>query len=111
MGCNVLEGDASNDDTLLHIRIAQARSVLVSAGRDDTSILIVLTVRHLSPQVPISVVIRAQDNELLARQDGANKVINPVRFTGLLLAGSADSDRCAPYMEVGREKGRERGGQ
>ncbi|MBN8841214.1 MAG: potassium channel family protein, partial [Sphingomonadales bacterium] len=47
MGCNVLEGDASNDDTLLDIRVGRARSVLVSAGRDDTSILIVLTVRHL----------------------------------------------------------------
>ncbi|MGV1684057.1 potassium channel family protein [Sphingopyxis sp. NJF-3] len=98
MGCNVLEGDASNDDTLMHIRIDQARSVLVSAGRDDTSILIVLTVRHLSPHVPISVVIRAQDNELLARQAGANNVINPVSFTGLLLAGSAEGAHVADYM-------------
>src|SRR3546814_15053083 len=98
MGCNVLEGDASNDDTLLHIRIAQARSVLVSAGRDDTSILIVLTVRHLSPQVPISVVIRAQDNELLARQAGANNVLNPVSFTGPLLAGPAEGAHVADYM-------------
>jgi voltage-gated potassium channel len=98
MGCNVLEGDASNDDTLIHIRIAEARSVLVSAGRDDTSILIVLTVRHLSPHVPISVVIRAQDNELLARQAGANNVINPDSFTGLLLAGSAEGAHVADYM-------------
>ena len=54
-----------------------------------SSILIVLTVRHLAPKVPISVVVRAADNELLARQAGADNVINPVRFTGLLLAGSA----------------------
>src|SRR3546814_10208033 len=98
MGCNVLEGAAANDAPLLHIRIARARAVLVSAGRDDTSILIVLTVRHLSPQVPISVVIRAQDNELLARQAGANNVINPVSFTGLLLAGSAEGAHVADYM-------------
>jgi voltage-gated potassium channel len=97
-GCNVLEGDASNDDTLIDVRIAEAQSVLVSAGRDDTSILIVLTVRHLAPHVPISVVIRAQDNELLARQAGANNVINPVSFTGLLLAGSAQGEHVADYM-------------
>ncbi|MBD3731807.1 MAG: potassium channel family protein [Sphingopyxis sp.] len=97
-GCNVLEGDASNDDTLVDVRIAEAHSVLVSAGRDDTSILIVLTVRHLAPDVPISVVIRAQDNELLARQAGANNVINPVSFTGLLLAGSAQGAHVADYM-------------
>src|SRR3546814_4128864 len=80
-----------------------------SAGRDDTSILIVLTVRHLAPRVPISVVIRTQDNELLARQAGANNVINPVSFTGLLLAGSAQGAHVADYMadlasvgEIGR---------
>ncbi len=98
MGCNVLQGDASNDDTLIDVQIARAQSVLVSAGRDDTSILMVLTVRHLSPKVPISVVIRAQDNELLARQAGANNVINPVSFTGLLLAGSAQGAHVADYM-------------
>ncbi|WP_432767937.1 MAG: potassium channel family protein [Sphingopyxis sp.] len=98
IGCNVLQGDASNDDTLIDVHIARAQSVLVSAGRDDTSILMVLTVRHLSPKVPISVVIRAQDNELLARQAGANNVINPVSFTGLLLAGSAQGAHVADYM-------------
>jgi voltage-gated potassium channel len=72
--------------------------VLVSAGRDDSSILIVLTVRHLAPKVPISVVVRAVDNELLARQAGANNVINPVRFTGLLLAGSAQGAHIADYL-------------
>lgn len=98
MGCNVMEGDASNDETLIDVRIADAQSVLVSAGRDDSSILIVLTVRHLAPDVPISVVIRARDNELLARQAGANNVINPVSFTGLLLAGSAQGEHVADYM-------------
>ncbi|MDZ3833410.1 MAG: potassium channel family protein [Sphingopyxis sp.] len=98
MGCNVIEGDASHDQTLLDVRIAEAETVLVSAGRDDSSILIVLTVRHLAPHVPISVVIRAKDNELLARQAGANNVINPVNFTGLLLAGSAQGAHVAEYM-------------
>jgi voltage-gated potassium channel len=98
MGCSVLQGDATIDETLVDVRIASARSVLVSAGRDDASILIVLTVRHLAPHVPISVVIRQQDNELLARQAGANNVINPVSFTGLLLAGSAQGTHIAEYM-------------
>jgi len=97
-GCNVMEGDASSDEILLDVRIAEAQTVLVSAGRDDTSILIVLTVRHLAPDVPISVVIRTQDNELLARQAGATNVINPVNFTGHLLAGSAQGAHVADYM-------------
>lgn len=98
LGCNVIEGDASRDGSLMAIRIDRASSVLVSAGRDDTSILIVLTVRHLAPTVPISVVVRADDNEILARQAGADTVINPVNFTGLLLAGSAQGSNIAEYL-------------
>jgi len=98
MGCNIIEADASRDESLESVRISSAQTVLVSAGRDDSSILIVLTVRHLAPNVPISVVVRADDNELLARQAGADNVINPVRFTGLLLAGSARGAHIAEYM-------------
>lgn len=98
LGVNVMAGDATRDETLKAVRIAEASSVLVSAGRDDTSILIVLTVRHLAPKVPISVVVRAEDNELLAHQAGANNVINPVRFTGLLLAGSVKGAHIADYL-------------
>ncbi len=98
LGVNVMAADATRDETLKAVRIAEAQSVLVSAGRDDTSILIVLTVRHLAPDVPISVVVRADDNELLARQAGANNVINPVRFTGLLLAGSVKGAHIADYL-------------
>ncbi|MBH5323493.1 potassium channel family protein [Aurantiacibacter sediminis] len=98
MGCNVIAADASRDENLEAVRIANAQTVLVSAGRDDASILIVLTVRHLAPNVPISVVVRAADNELLARQAGADNVINPVRFTGLLLAGSARGAHISEYM-------------
>jgi voltage-gated potassium channel len=98
MGCNVIQADATRDEALEDVRIAEARTVLVSAGRDDTSILMVLTVRHLAPKVPISVVVRAADNEQLARQAGADNVINPVKFTGLLLAGSAAGSHIADYL-------------
>jgi len=98
LGCNVIEADATRDENLVAVRVAEARTVLVSAGRDDSSILMVLTVRHLAPDVPITVVVRAEDNELLARQAGANNVINPIRFTGLLLAGSVQGSHIADYM-------------
>ena len=54
--------------------------------------------RALAPAVPISVVVRASDNESLARQAGANNVINPVHFTGLLLAGSVKGAHIADYL-------------
>jgi voltage-gated potassium channel len=98
LGCNVMAGDATRDETLKAVRIDKAANVLISAGRDDTTILITLTARSLAPNVPISAVVRAEDNESLARQAGANNVINPVRFTGLLLAGSANGEHIAEYL-------------
>ena len=98
LGCNVLQGDATRDAVLEDVKIARARSMIVAAGRDDTSILITLTARHINPTVPISVVVRATDNEVPARAAGASTVINPVSFAGLLLAGSTAGNHLADYM-------------
>lgn len=97
-GCNVLVGDATRDQTLQDVRIERAKTLIVATGRDDTSILVTLTARHLAPDVPISIIIKADDNEFPARAAGANTVINPVSFAGLLLAGSVQGTHVADYM-------------
>jgi voltage-gated potassium channel len=98
MGCNVFQGDATRDEVLKAVRIDRACSLIISAGRDDTSILIALSARHLAKDLRISVSVRAEDNELPARQAGANIVINPVSFAGLLLAGSCHGEHISDYM-------------
>lgn len=98
LGCNILCGDSTRDRTLKDVAVHRARSMIVSAGRDDTSILITLTARHLAPRLPISIVVRNEDNELPARQAGATTVINPTSFAGLLLAGSTSGRHIADYM-------------
>ncbi len=98
LGCIVMQADATRDSTMEAVRVTTARSVIISAGRDDTSILICLTARHLAQTVPISVVVRAGDNEFPAKAAGATTVINPVSFAGLLLAGSTEGADIADYM-------------
>jgi voltage-gated potassium channel len=98
MGCSVLAGDATRDSILQDVKIKRAKAMMISAGRDDTCILMTLTARHLAPDLPISVAVRNEDNELLARQAGATTVINPVSFAGLLLASSADGPRIVDYI-------------
>ena len=97
-GVVVLHGDATRNATLEAVKVASANALVVAAGRDDTSILIVLTARRLAPTLPISVVIRSEDNEALATQAGATTVINPASFAGLLLAGSTCGPHLADYM-------------
>jgi voltage-gated potassium channel len=98
LGCAIVEADATRDKTLQAVRIGAARAMIVSAGGDDTSILITLTARHLAPGLIISVAVRNEDNELLARQAGATTVINPVSFAGLLLAGSTQGLHISDYI-------------
>jgi voltage-gated potassium channel len=98
LGCTVMQGDATRDATLQDVRIDRACALVVTAGRDDTAILITLTARHLAPGLRISTTIRAEDNELLARQAGATTVVNPVSFAGLLLAGSCEGTHTTEYI-------------
>lgn len=93
IGAAVMQGDASRDELMRAAHIERAARLIVSAGRDDTSILIVLTARKLAPDLPIAVVIREHDNEDIAATAGASTVVNPVAVTGRLLAQAVPSGR------------------
>ena len=97
-GVAVLLGDASRDETLRAARIEQAAALLISAGRDDSAILIILTARKLAPNLKISVTIRTSDNEEIAKHAGADTVVNPVNFAGLLLASSLQGPHRTEYL-------------
>lgn len=97
-GVAAIKGDATRDEVQKAIHIERAESLIVSCGRDDTSILSVMTARQLAPGLRIAVVIRNADNENLARQAGANAIVNPVSFTGLLLAATSQGEHLAEYL-------------
>ena len=97
-GVATILGDATRDEVQRAVHIERARNLIVSCGRDDTSILAVLTARHLAPAVRIAVAIRNSDNEDLAQQAGANVVVNPVSFAGLLLATTSHGEHIADVL-------------
>ncbi len=97
-GCTVLKADATRDATLRAVHVDKAKLVIISAGRDDTSILICLTTRHLSPNVRISLAVNQQDNEVPAKRAGADVVVNPLNFAGLLLATTHAGHHIADYL-------------
>jgi len=108
-GCTVLKADATRDETLRAVRIDRAKLLIISAGRDDTSILICLTARHHAPDLRISVAVNAEDNEVPARRAGADVVVNPLDFAGLLLATTHGGQHIADYLaDLASEKGKVR---
>ena len=98
VGCTVLNGDATRDETLRSVHVERAQLMIISAGRDDTSILICLTARHLAPDIRISIAVNAEDNEVPARRAGADVVVNPLDFAGLLLATTHGGQHIADYL-------------
>ena len=98
LGCTVLKGDATRDQTLRSVHLERAQLVIISAGRDDTSILICLTARDLAPNVRISIAVNEEDNEAPARRAGADVVVNPLDFAGLLLATTHGGQHIADYL-------------
>lgn len=93
-----LLGDATQEEILRKARLDQAQAVLVCTGRDDTTVLIVLTVRHLWPDVRIVAMVQEEENEKLIRHGGANATVLPSRVGGILVADSIATSNLTAYM-------------
>ena len=98
LGVATVEGDATHNAVLETAGITQARAAIVTPGRDDTAVLAMLTIRRLAPQVRVSCAIRERENEVIARDAGADVIVNPISFGGQLLAGSTAGPHLADYV-------------
>ena len=98
LGIATVEGDATHNHVLSIARVETAQSVIVTPGRDDTAVLIVLSVRRLSPHAGVAVAIGEIENEDLARDAGASIIVNPVSFGGQLLAQCTNGPHVADYV-------------
>lgn len=93
-----LLGDATSEETLNRACVGQAKAVIVSTGRDDTTILVILTVRHLSAAARIVANIKQEENIKLANLGGADLVVSPPKIGGYLMADAVESQHATPFL-------------
>ena len=93
-----LRGDPTHERILVDAGVQNAQAVIVSLGRDDSSVLAVLTARNLSPKARIVSVVWEDENAKLLRQAGANSVVRPSQAGGYLLADSVSSNYVTDYV-------------
>ena len=86
-----LHGNASSEELLRMAGIERAHSVIVSVGRDDTTVLIVLTARALSKKLRIIAMVSEPENIKLLRAGGADEIVSPAKFGGYLMADAVDT--------------------
>ncbi|MDB1086334.1 potassium channel family protein [Streptomyces sp. ACA25] len=92
-------GDATRSHVLLRARADRAKQVVISTQRDDTAVLVALTVRQLSKTVKIVASVREEENVPLLRQSGADSVITSASAVGRLLGLSMISPSSGAVME------------
>jgi voltage-gated potassium channel len=88
-GLVAVTGDGTRQEVLSRAEIGSARQVVIGVGRDETAVLIALTVRQLNPRVTIVAAVREEDNQDLLRLSGADQVVVTSGAAGRLLAISA----------------------
>jgi len=93
-----LHGNASSEELLRVAGVARAHSVIVSVGRDDTTVLVVLTVRELGRNVRVIARVLEQENVKLVRSSGADVIVSPPRFGGYLMADAVQSHGTVEFI-------------
>jgi voltage-gated potassium channel len=93
-----MHGDASSEELLRVAGVPRAHSVIVSVGRDDTTVLVVLTVRDLAKHTRIIARVSEQENIRLVRSSGADVIVSPPRFGGVLMADAVESDGTVDFV-------------
>ena len=95
----MITGDATRREVLRRAGVAEARQVIITTDRDDSTVLATLTVRQLNPDAYIVAAVREQDNVPLVRQSGADSVITSSDAVGRLLGLSSLSPTLGSVME------------
>jgi len=98
-GVVALQGNCAQEAILKDVAIESAKAIIIAAGRDDTSVLVLLTVRHLNPSIRIIVSAKEEENIKLFRQGGASSVVAPSTFGGYTLAAAVEQSHMVHYLE------------
>ncbi|MGK2955073.1 MAG: potassium channel family protein [Solirubrobacterales bacterium] len=95
LNVNGILGDAYDPDILRAADVEEAATVIVAMATDEQSVLTVLRVKELSPNVTIVVSCKEEDNVELLSRSGADEVIVSSSSAGRLLGMAAEAPEAA----------------
>ncbi|NUR73189.1 MAG: Ion channel protein [Hamadaea sp.] len=90
-GFAVVVGDATRSGILRKAGVETAQRVIVATDRDDTAVLVALTVRQINQGCTVVASVRQAENEPLLLQSGVDAVITTSEAAGRLLGVAARS--------------------
>ncbi len=105
LGCVGIHGEGSSNELLRAAAVDRARVVIVSPNRDDSAVLITLSVRNLNPTVRIVAAARELENAPLIRRSGADVVLTTSGATGRMMGLAAIAPHYVQVVEELLESG------
>ncbi|MBD3304851.1 potassium channel protein [candidate division KSB3 bacterium] len=81
-----LQGDATQDETLLAAGIKQARGLVTTLSEDKDNVFVVLCARSLNPELRVIARLVEEKNEELLRKAGADQIVSPDAIGGMRMA-------------------------
>jgi voltage-gated potassium channel len=97
-GATAICGDATRTAVLHQVAVERAARVIIATNRDDTSVLVALTVRQLTKSATVVAAVRHSENASLLRAAGVDAVVVSAEAAGRLLGMSANSPATADLM-------------
>ncbi|MDP2382806.1 MAG: potassium channel family protein [Nitrospirota bacterium] len=99
LGVAAFQADATHEAVLREAIIDKAKAIIIAAGRDDSSALMLLTARHLNSNVRIIVSAKNEENVKLFKQGGADTIVSPATFGGYIIAAAVDHGHMVHYLD------------
>lgn len=99
LGCVGIHGDASSNELLRAAAVERAQVVIVTPNRDDSAVLITLSVRNLNSTVRIVAAARELENAPLIRRSGADVVLSTSGATGRMMGLAAVAPHYVQVVE------------
>ncbi len=99
MNLAAIKGDATKEGVLKTVAIERAAHVIISAGRDDTSVLIALTAQDLNPDCHIIAMCHEAENVKLLQRSGARTIVSSATAGGNLMAAATRRPHLAEVMK------------
>jgi len=107
-GENVLFGSSRQAELLHAAHLSQAKLVVIAFGEDKQSLEVIQRVRALSPDVPILVRTRNDDQLDLLQEAGANQVVPEILEGSLMLVSQVLSLSGVPFSRILKRVQKER---
>ncbi len=96
----VVEGDATEDVTLIQAGIARATALVAAVNGDAENLFVTINARALNPDLFIVSRVRSDSHEDKLRRVGADRVVNPQSIGGARIAAFVLQPNVAAFVDV-----------